>query len=121
MFCSNSIDARLQSANYDLIYEGLSEGNTFDIYDHLSDIVYIQFDGKQAAYSKKQAKAALDKFFRYNKPYDFDLLFDRYKKETALKYSIGRLKTNKGSYKVYLLMKVTSNNYLIQQIRLEKM
>ncbi len=112
-------NARVQE-RYEGIYKSLSKGNTYDLYNQLGDIVYIQLDSKSGAYSRKQAKAALDKFFKYNRPYDFDHIIDRYKQETSLTYSIGQLKTSKGKYKVYLLIKVAGNNYQIQQIRFEK-
>ncbi len=103
------------------LYEQLKVGNTYGMYSNLSDIIYIQLDGEKGAYSKKQAKVILDKFFKYNKPVNFTLQFDRYKKESSLKYSIGKLSTEKGSFRVYILQKVTGDDYLIKQIRLEKL
>ncbi len=103
------------------LYNQLSKGDTGDMYKNLSEIVYIQLEGEKGAYSKKQAKAVLDKFFNYNKPKSFKLLFDRYKEENSLKYSIGKLSTIKGNFRVYLLIKVEGDQYLIKQIRLEKL
>ncbi len=108
------------SASYASLYDGLSKGETEKIYTNLSDMVYIQIDNARGSYSKKQAKAVLDKFFKHSKPTKFKLLYDREKKETNLKYSIGNLYTAQGVYKTYLFIKLKENTYYIQQIRFEQ-
>ncbi len=102
------------------LFEQLKAGNTTEIYNHLDDIVYLQIQGDNGAYSKKQAKVILDKFFRYNKPKGFHLHLDRYKEESSRKYSIGELHTARGTFSVFLLMKMKGSNYTIKQIRFEK-
>ncbi len=115
-----SATARLQASS-EKLYNQLKLGNTYEMYSNLSEIVYIQIEGEKGAYSKKQAKALLDKFFKYNKPRDFKLQFDRYKEESSLKYSIGKLSTAKGDFSVFILLKINGSDYLIKQIRLEKL
>ena len=68
---------------------------------------------KEDIYSKAQAQLILQDFFSKHKPLKFDILHKGGKENS--KYSIGKLKTKQGNFRVYFLIK----NKKIYQLRIE--
>ncbi len=60
----------------------------------------------------------LDKFFKTYTPSDFALLHNTQKGESG--FSVGKMTTSKGEYRVHLLFRQVNNKYLIHQIRIDK-
>ena len=72
-------------------------------------------------YSKAQAQQIVSNFFNNFTPVQenaFDIIHDSGKADA--KYVIGKLKTEKGDFRVYFLLKRNSGKEYIHQLRIEK-
>ncbi len=69
---------------------------------------------------KDEAIAEIDSFFKANQPKSFTLVHDGTSKGQDSRYFIGDLNTSSETFRVYVYLKSTSDNYLIQEIRFEK-
>lgn len=69
---------------------------------------------------KADAIVEIETFFKANEPKSFTLVHDGISKGQDSRYFIGDLNTNSETFRVYVYLKSTSDNYLIQEIRFEK-
>jgi hypothetical protein len=69
---------------------------------------------------KADAIIEIETFFKANEPKSFTLVHDGISKGQDSRYFIGDLNTNSETFRVYVYLKSTSDNYLIQEIRFEK-
>lgn len=91
-----------------------------DLSKYFDNIVPVTINNTQTIYSRNQAEVVLKDFFDKNIPKDF-LIMDNGSPNNTSKFIIGNLVTPSGAkYSVYILMKLKDNNYLLQEIRLNK-
>jgi hypothetical protein len=95
------------------IISALNSGNASQLSAYLNDNVELVIGNQNDVFSKQQATGIIADFFRKNRVNDFQLLHKGNK--DAASFAIGTLKTNTGSFRVYVLTRKNE----IQQLRIE--
>jgi Domain of unknown function (DUF4783) len=90
-----------------------------DMVKYFDNIVPITINNVQNVYSHNQAEVVLRDFFDKNVPKDV-VVMDNGSPTKTSKFLIGNFTTAQGKYGLYLLMKMNSGVYLLQEIRLNK-
>ena len=96
------------------IIESFKKGNTNMLSGYLNSQVECVVLQNENIYTNKQAELILKDFFSKHVPNDFTII---HKSDKG--YAIGKLKTNKGEYRVTILLKTTAGKELIHQLRIE--
>lgn len=92
-------------------------GNATELSKYFNSTVQILLLGKEDFYKKNLAEDILKDFFAQYHTRDFII---RHQGGTNdAQYAIGSLKTDKGDFRVYFLLKKIGNELLIHQIRIE--
>jgi hypothetical protein len=92
-------------------------GNATELSRYLNSTVQILLLGKEDFYKKNLAETILKDFFTEYRTRDFII---RHQGGTSdAQYAIGSLKTDKGDFRVYFLLKKVESELLIHQIRIE--
>ena len=92
-------------------------GNAAELSKYLNSTVQVLLLGKEDFYKKNVAETILKDFFSEYNTKDFVI---RHQGGTAdAQYAIGNLKTDKGDFRVYFLLKKIGTELLIHQIRIE--
>jgi hypothetical protein len=95
----------------------IKAGNAQELSRHLNSTVEILLLNKEDFYKKNVAESILRDFFREYQAKDFTLRHQGSKNDAQ--YAIGNLKTSKGDFRVYFLLKKVDQELLIHQIRIE--
>ena len=95
------------------IITALNNGNANQLSNYLNSNVELFIENKSDVYSKSQAREIITDFFRKNRVTGFQLLHKGNK--DAASFAIGTLKTNTGSFRLYVLTRKNE----IQQLRIE--
>ena len=118
-FIFSMVTAQAQSQLEDVV-NAVRSNRVSDISKYFDNIVPITINNLQATYSKTQAELVLKDFFSKNVPEDVVIMNSGSPTSTS-KFAIGDLTTNSGRYSLYILLKLKdNNNYLLQEIRLNK-
>jgi hypothetical protein len=92
-------------------------GNSAELSKYFNSTVQVLLLGKEDFYKKNIAETILKDFFNEYRTRDFVI---RHQGGTPdAQYAIGNLKTDKGEFRVYFLLKKVDNELLIHQIRIE--
>jgi len=92
-------------------------GNSGELSKHLNNTVQIMMLGKEDFYKKNVAETILRDFFNGYRAREFTI---KHHGGTAdAQYAIGSLKTDKGGFRVYFLLKKVDREFLIHQIRID--
>lgn len=101
------------------IFDAMKVGNATELAKHFNSSVELVILDKDDVYSKQQAEQILKSFFEKNKVKSFALLHQGGKE--GAQYAIGNLETVSGKiYRVYFLVKESTGNPLIHQMRIEE-
>jgi len=92
-------------------------GNSQELSVYFHEKLELVIDGKEGIYSKNQAEQIVQRYFIEHVPQKFEVVHEGGK--TNSKYAIGSLKTSKGVYRVYFLLKFVDDKPLIHQLRIE--
>jgi hypothetical protein len=95
------------------IITALNNGNASQLSAYLNSSVELFIENKNDVFSKSQATGIITDFFRKNRVTGFQLLHKGNK--DAASFAIGTLKTNTGSFRLYVLTRKNE----IQQLRIE--
>ncbi|MEG1586441.1 MAG: DUF4783 domain-containing protein [Bacteroidales bacterium] len=106
--------------------QGLSEhiadcfrkGNAPLLRGSLANQVNVSMPGLVSDSDKRKTELQLEEFFRQTTPKGFEVIHSSDKGDTG--FLIGILNTQKGKFRVHLLMRKTNSKYLIHQIRIEQ-
>jgi hypothetical protein len=93
-------------------------GNAAELSKYLNSTVELLLPEKEDFYKKNVAEAILKDFFASHPTKDFIIRFQSGVKNDV-QYAIGNLKTEKGDFRVYFLMKKVGQEMLIHQIRID--
>ena len=104
------------SHNMDNISKALSIGDVDSLSTYFDENVEIDDD----FYNKTESKDVVKKFFSKNPAKSFNLIHQGTSKGEDSKYFIGNLNTKSGTYRVYVYMKLSENQPLIQELRFDK-
>lgn len=99
------------------IISALNNGDAAKLSSYLNTNVELVIGAKNDVFSKQQATGIITDFFKANKVSSFQLLHKGNKE--AASFAIGEIKTNTGSFRVYLLTRKSGQQTVIQQLRIE--
>ena len=92
-------------------------GNAAELSKYMNPTVELTVLDKEDFYKKNVAEAILKDFFVSYPTKDFIVRHEGAKNDAQ--YAIGNLKTEKGDFRVYFLLKKVDQELLIHQIRIE--
>ncbi|MFK8005689.1 MAG: DUF4783 domain-containing protein [Saprospiraceae bacterium] len=104
------------SQNMDSISKALSRGDVESLSTYFDENVEIDDD----FYDKSEAKDVVKKFFSKNPAKSFSLIHQGTSKGEDSKYFIGNLNAGSGTFRVYVYMKLSGSQPLIQELRFDK-
>ena len=97
--------------------DALNSGNAVTLSALFSNSVELIIENRSGIFSQQQANGIIADFFRRNSVTDFTVLHKGVK--DASSFIIGTLRTSNGAFRVYLLIRNTENQDVIQQLRIE--
>ncbi len=95
----------------------IKAGNAAEMAKYMNSTVELLLLGKEDFYKKNVAETILKDFFTTYQTKDFIIRHQGAKNEAQ--YAIGNLKTEKGDFRVYFLLKKVGQELLIHTIRIE--
>lgn len=95
----------------------IKAGNAAELSKFMNPTIELLLLDKEDFYKKNVAETILKDFFKEYQTRDFTIRHQGAKNDAQ--YAIGNLKTEKGSFRVYFLLKRVGNELLIHQIRIE--
>ncbi len=117
----SSISPTVQAQEQANIPEGISiafkAGNASELSKYMNPTVELLLLDKEDFYKKNVAETILRDFFVEYQTKDFIIRHKGAKNDAQ--YAIGNLKTGKGDFRVYFLLKKVDQELLIHQIRIE--
>jgi hypothetical protein len=118
-FALSSLTAKAQEQPR--IPEGISvairAGNAAELSKYLNSTVELLLFQKEDFYRKNVAETILRDFFNEYKTRSFTIRHQGARNDAQ--YAIGNLRTEKGDFRVYFLLKTVGREQLIHQIRIE--
>lgn len=107
-------------ANLPEITRTINSGDADALGRYFDQSVEIAVLNQEDVYNKAQAIQVLKDFFAKNQPRSFSKVHEGTSKAQESQYCIGNLVTSGGAFRVYIYMKVSGNNFLIQELRFDK-
>ncbi len=104
----------------DDIIMGLKTGNVKILSHYFNQNVELVVLTNENVYSKAQAQQIVGNFFNNHVPEEFTILHDSKSNTEGAKAVIGNLRTQKGGFRVYFLLKQNNGKEYIHQLRIEK-
>ncbi len=95
----------------------IKAGNAVELSRYMNSTIELLLLDKEDFYKKNVAEAILKDFFKEYPTEDFTIRHQGSKNDAQ--YAIGNLKTEKGDFRVYFLLKKVDQELLIHQIRIE--
>jgi hypothetical protein len=95
----------------------IKAGNATELSKFMNSTIELLLFEKEDFYKKDTAEAILKDFFNSYQTRDFSIRHQGAKGDAQ--YAIGNLKTEKGDFRVYFLLKKIDSELLIHQIRIE--
>ncbi len=92
-------------------------GDAGKLSSYLNANVELVIGKTNDVFSKQQATGIINDFFKKNKVSDFSVLHNGNRESAG--FVIGTLSTANGSFRVYILMRKSGSQTLIQQLRIE--
>lgn len=106
--------------NFAAISKAISDGDAVALSNFFDQSVEVAIMDQEDIYDKAQATQVVKTFFSKNKPKAYTQVHQGASKGKDSQYSIGNLQTSSGNYRVYLYLKVSGSNYIIQELRFDK-
>lgn len=108
------------ASDLDDIKNALKNGDAVALGKYLGDQVEIEIDGDVDYYNKEKAVARMKSFFASNTVSGFSQAHQGSTKDNSAQFLICHLNTKAGLYRVYLLMRVENNHFIIQEMNFSK-
>ena len=99
------------------ISTAIKSGNAAELSKYMNSTIELLLLDKEDFYKKNIAETILKDFFNEYKTKDFTIRHQGARNDNQ--YAIGNLKTEKGDFRVYFLLKKVNQDLLIHQIRIE--
>lgn len=116
-FCSFSATIQEQAKIPGGISIAIKAGNAAELSKYMNSTIELLLLDKEDFYKKNVAETILKDFFTEYQTKDFIIRHQGAKNDAQ--YAIGNLKTEKGDFRVYFLLKKVDKELLIHQIRIE--
>lgn len=100
------------------IVSAIGSGDCNKLSAYLDSNVDIKILNKENVYSNAQAQLIIKDFFQNYPPLSFSIFHEGGPENAA--FAIGKLKTSKGDFRVYFLIKKKGDSYFIQKFRIEE-
>lgn len=104
----------------DIISDALGSGDVETLSKYFSDNVEISINEKEQNYPKARAAEAMRTFFSANRPKKFTSRHKGTSRGNGDQYCIGNFEASTGVYRVYLYLKITGSNALLEEIKFDK-
>lgn len=104
--------------SFDPVVNALKSGNADELAKYFDSSVEITLPEKSNSYSKSQAKAVLQDFFKSIHIKNFEVIHQSENANSM--YCIGNLITDSVSYRTTIFMKQKGEQQLIQELRFEE-
>jgi hypothetical protein len=92
-------------------------GNAAELVKFMNSTIDLQILDKEDFYKKNAAEAILKDFFNEYTPKDFTIRHQGARNDAQ--YAIGNLRTDKGDFRVYFLLKKVDQDLLIHKVLIE--
>ncbi|MDX1941396.1 MAG: DUF4783 domain-containing protein [Saprospiraceae bacterium] len=102
------------------ITRAISSGDADALGQYFDQTVEVAVLDQEDVYDKAQAVTVVKQFFAKSQPKGFSQVHQGTSKGADSQYCIGNMTTASGTYRVYVYMKVSGNNFLIQELRFDK-
>jgi hypothetical protein len=116
VFCSLAATAQEQAKIPAGISIAIKAGNAAELSNFMNSTIELLLLDKEDFYKKNVAETILKDFFSEYQTRDFTIRHQGAKNDAQ--YAIGNLKTEKGNFRVYFLLKKVDQELLIHQIRI---
>lgn len=116
MFLILIIPCIAATQSMDGISKALGNGDVESLSRYFDKSVEIDDD----FYDKAEAKQVVKKFFSQHPPKSFSLIHQGTSKGEDSKYFIGNLNAGSGTYRVYVYLKLSGKQMVIQELRFDK-
>ena len=116
-FCSAAATIQEQAKIPGGISIAIKAGNAAELSKYMNSTIELLLLDKEDFYKKDAAETILKDFFNEYQTKDFTIRHQGAKNDAQ--YAIGNLKTEKGDFRVYFLLKRVDQELLIHQIRIE--
>ncbi len=103
----------------DQVKESIKAGSAKELSKYFNQAVDVTIEGKPENFSKAQAEFVLRDFFKAHPPSEFNIIHQGSSKG-GQPFAIGQYKSNSETYRVWMKIKTTSNEQLIQEISFVK-
>jgi hypothetical protein len=110
----------MTDANLSEISKALRNGNADELAQYFDQTVEIAILDEEDQYDKAEAKQIVKNFFAKYKPSAYNQVHQGVSKGKDSQYTIGNLKANGDTFRVYVYMKVSGGKYIIQELRFDK-
>lgn len=117
LFLSQAVSAQDQSRIPGEIAMAIKAGNSAELARYMNSTIELLLLDKEDFYKSNVAEEILRNFFNNYPTKDFTIRHQGAKNDAH--YAIGNLKTEKGDFRVYFLLKKVDGKLLIHQIRIE--
>jgi len=107
-----------QSVPADIV-QAMNEGSTVGLSSYLDKQVELSLDHDELSASKAEAIVHLKQFFQAHPVRSFQQAHQGNPRSNDTTYLIGNLNTQKGNYRVFMLLRVDAGRHFIQEIRFD--
>jgi hypothetical protein len=97
----------------------IKAGNATELSKYMNSTIELILLDKEDFYKKNVAETILKDFFNQYNIKDFTILHQGQGAKSDAEYAIGNLKTERGDFRVYFLLKKVNQELLIHQIRID--
>lgn len=111
--------AYAQEEHFEAISKVMEAGSSKSLTGYLAKSVDLNIDGKEATYSRAQAEGVLKGFFSEYPSTGFEFNHKGASK-SGLPYAIGQYDHEGGSFRVWIRLMKTGNEYVIQEMSILK-
>jgi hypothetical protein len=101
------------------IKETIKAGSAKELSKYLNQTVDVTIEGKVDSFSKPQAEFVFRDFFKQHPPSEFSIIHQGSSKG-GQPFAIGQYKSGSEVYRVFMKIKVASNQQLLQEISFSK-
>lgn len=102
------------------ISKAINSGDVETLSKYFDENVEVAVMDNEDVYDKSQAKKVIGDFFSKNKPKSFNSVHEGTSKGKDSQYLIGNLVAGGASFRVYLYMKVSGSDVVIQELRFDE-